>query len=115
MRIVGRLLVGPEFDVTRLRRDREDAFVAAVCNRVVLRLHDDAVSRILFFPVRLARNASWSALPDCASSTLRMKEPDFHGVRSSSFLVESPTSIDLTSPNACGRSAADQPKNSDAT
>lgn len=57
MRLVGRLLVGPEFDVTGLQRDREDAFVAAVCNRVVLGL-DNADSRIPFLPDALARYAT---------------------------------------------------------
>jgi hypothetical protein len=43
-RLIGRLIVGPRFDVTGIRRDKEDAFVAAVANRVVLGL-DNADSR----------------------------------------------------------------------
>jgi hypothetical protein len=57
MRLVGRLLVGPEFDVTGLQREREDAFVASVCNRVVLGL-DNADSKIPFLPDALARYAT---------------------------------------------------------
>jgi hypothetical protein len=57
MRLVGRLLVGPEFDVTGLQRDREDAFIAAVCNRVIVGL-DNADSRIPFLPDALARYAT---------------------------------------------------------
>lgn len=53
MRLLGRLLVGPEFDVTGLQRDREDAFVAAVCNRLILGL-DNADSKIPFLPDALA-------------------------------------------------------------
>jgi hypothetical protein len=57
MRLVGRLLVGPEFDVTGLQRDREDAFIAAACNRVILGL-DNADSKIPFLPDALARYAT---------------------------------------------------------
>ena len=57
MRLVGRLLIGPEFDVTGLQRDREDAFVASVCNCVVLGL-DNADSKIHFLPDALARYAT---------------------------------------------------------
>lgn len=57
MRLVGRLLVGPEFDVTGLQRDREDAFIAAVCNRVILGL-DNADSSVPFLPDALARYAT---------------------------------------------------------
>ena len=57
MRLVGRLLVGPEFDVTGLQREREDAFVAAVCNRLILGL-DNADSKIPFLPDALARYAT---------------------------------------------------------
>jgi hypothetical protein len=57
MRLLGRLLVGPEFDVTGLQRDREDAFIAAVCNRVILGL-DNADSSIPFLPDALARYAT---------------------------------------------------------
>ena len=44
-RLVGRLLLGPSFDVTGIQREREDAFVAAVTNRVLLGL-DNADSKI---------------------------------------------------------------------
>ena len=54
MRLVGRLFIGSEFDVTGLQRDREDAFVAAACNRVILGL-DNADSKIPFLPDALAR------------------------------------------------------------
>jgi Bifunctional DNA primase/polymerase, N-terminal len=57
MRLVGRLLLGPEFDVTGLQRDREDAFIAAACNRVILGL-DNADSKIPFLPDALARYAT---------------------------------------------------------
>jgi hypothetical protein len=57
MRLLGRLLVGPEFDVTGLQSGREDAFVASVCNRVVLGL-DNADSKIPFLPDALARYAT---------------------------------------------------------
>ncbi len=56
-RMVGRLLVGPEFDVTGVHRDREDAFVAAITNRVVLGL-DNADSRIPWLADALARYAT---------------------------------------------------------
>ena len=57
MRLLGHLLVGPDFDVTGLQREREDAFVAAVCNRVILGL-DNADSKIPFLPDALARYAT---------------------------------------------------------
>jgi hypothetical protein len=57
MRLLGRLLVGPGFDVTGLQSGREDAFVASVCNRVVLGL-DNADSKIPFLPDALARYAT---------------------------------------------------------
>lgn len=56
-RMVGRLLVGREFDVTGVHRDREDAFVAAITNRVVLGL-DNADSRIPWLADALARYAT---------------------------------------------------------
>jgi hypothetical protein len=56
-RLVGRLLIGPEFEVTGIRRDKEDAFVAAVSNRVVLGL-DNADSRIDWLPDALALYAT---------------------------------------------------------
>lgn len=45
LRLTGRLFLGPDFDVTGLQRDREDAFVAAVTNRAICCL-DNADSRI---------------------------------------------------------------------
>jgi hypothetical protein len=56
-RLIGRLLVGPRFDVTGIRGDKEDAFVAAVTNRVVLGL-DNADSRIPWLPDALATYAT---------------------------------------------------------
>jgi len=56
-RLVGRLLLGPGFEVTGIRRDKEDAFVAAVSNRVVLGL-DNADSRIDWLPDALALYAT---------------------------------------------------------
>jgi len=56
-RLVGHLLLGPAFDVTGLQREREDAFIAAVTNRVVLGL-DNADSKIPFLPDALARYAT---------------------------------------------------------
>jgi hypothetical protein len=57
VRLIGRLLVGSRFDVTGIRRDKEDAFVAAVTNRVVLGL-DNADSRIPWLPDALATYAT---------------------------------------------------------
>jgi len=56
-RLVGRLLLGSSFEVTGIRRDKEDAFVAAVSNRVVLGL-DNADSRIDWLPDSLALYAT---------------------------------------------------------
>ena len=56
-RLIGRLLLGPNFDVTGLQRDRQDAFVAAVTNRVVLGL-DNADSKIPWLPDTLALYAT---------------------------------------------------------
>ncbi len=56
-RLIGRLLLGLDFDVTGLQHDREDAFVAAVTNRVVLGL-DNADSKIPFLPDALALYAT---------------------------------------------------------
>jgi hypothetical protein len=57
MRLLGRLFVGPEFEVTGLQREREDAFIAAVCNRIVVGL-DNADSKIPFLSDALARYAT---------------------------------------------------------
>ena len=56
-RMIGRLLVGSRFDVTGIRRDKEDSFIAAVTNRVVLGL-DNADSRVPWLPDSLATNAT---------------------------------------------------------
>jgi ABC-type multidrug transport system ATPase subunit len=49
IRLIGRLLLGPTFDVTGIQRDREDAFTAAVTNRLVLGL-DNVDSKIPWLP-----------------------------------------------------------------
>ena len=56
-RMIGRLIVGPRFDVTGIRSDKEDAFVAAVTNRVVFGL-DNADSRVPWLPDALATYAT---------------------------------------------------------
>jgi hypothetical protein len=57
LRILGRFLVGPSFDVTQLRADREDNFVAAVTNRVVCGL-DNADTRVRWLEDALATYAT---------------------------------------------------------
>jgi len=57
MRMIGTLFCGPEFDVTGLSRDREDAFVAAVSNRVLVGL-DNADSRVPWLEDSLATYAT---------------------------------------------------------
>jgi hypothetical protein len=57
MRLIGRLLVGPNFDVTGVQRDKEDAFVAAVTNRMILGL-DNVDSKIPWLPDALALYAT---------------------------------------------------------
>ena len=52
-RLIGRLLLGPKFEVSGLQRDKEDAFVAALSNRVILGV-DNADSRIPWLPDALA-------------------------------------------------------------
>ncbi len=56
-RLIGRLLLGPAFDVSGIHRDREDAFMAAVTNRVLFGL-DNADSRIPWLEDALARYAT---------------------------------------------------------
>ena len=56
-RLIGRLLLGPEFDVSGIHRDREDAFVAAITNRVLYGL-DNADSRVPWLEDALARYAT---------------------------------------------------------
>ena len=57
MRMIGTLVCGPQFDVTGLSTNREDAFVAAVSNRVVVAL-DNADSRIPWLEDVLATYAT---------------------------------------------------------
>jgi hypothetical protein len=57
MRLIGRLLIGPKFDVTGVQRDREDGFVAAISNRSVLAL-DNVDSKIPWLPDALALYAT---------------------------------------------------------
>ncbi|HLI30795.1 MAG TPA: hypothetical protein VKV79_06830, partial [Terriglobia bacterium] len=57
MRMIGTLFCGAQFDVTGLSRDREDAFVAAVSNRVIVAL-DNADSRIQWLEDALATYAT---------------------------------------------------------
>jgi hypothetical protein len=57
MRLTGRLLIGPKFDVMGLRADKEDAFVAAVTNRTACAL-DNADSRIKWLEDALATYAT---------------------------------------------------------
>ena len=52
-RLIGRLLLGPDFEVSGLQRDREDALTAALSNRVILGV-DNADSRIPWLPDALA-------------------------------------------------------------
>ncbi|MFY9530826.1 MAG: bifunctional DNA primase/polymerase [Candidatus Acidiferrales bacterium] len=56
-RLVGRLLIGSSFDVMGIQREREDGFVAAVTNRVVLGL-DNADSKIPWLADSLALYAT---------------------------------------------------------
>jgi hypothetical protein len=56
-RLIGRLLVGQDFDVTGVQREREDALIAAITNRVMVGL-DNADSKIPFLPDALARYAT---------------------------------------------------------
>jgi hypothetical protein len=57
MRLTGRLLLGPRFDVMGLRTDKEDAFIAALTNRLVCGL-DNADSRIKWLEDGLATYAT---------------------------------------------------------
>jgi hypothetical protein len=56
-RLIGRLLVGENFDVSGLRREKEDAFIAAMTNRVVHAV-DNADTRIDWLEDALARYAT---------------------------------------------------------
>jgi hypothetical protein len=56
-RLIGRLLLGHNFEVSGLQRDREDAFIAALSNRVILGV-DNADSRIPWLPDALALYAT---------------------------------------------------------
>jgi hypothetical protein len=57
LRIIGRFLVGPQFDVTQVRADREDAFIASVTNRLVCGL-DNADTRVKWLEDALATYAT---------------------------------------------------------
>jgi hypothetical protein len=57
LRILGRFLTGPQFDVTQLRADREDNFVAAVTNRLVCGI-DNADTRVKWLEDALATYAT---------------------------------------------------------
>jgi len=56
-RRIGRLLVGPAFEVTGLARDKEDGFIAAVTNQTVA-VFDNADSRIPWLEDALATYAT---------------------------------------------------------
>jgi hypothetical protein len=53
VKLIGRLIVGPRFEVTGLRKEKEDAFIAAVCNRVIVGF-DNADSRLPWLEDALA-------------------------------------------------------------
>jgi hypothetical protein len=57
LRILGRFLIGPQFDVTQLRADKEDAFVASVTNRLVCGI-DNADTRVKWLEDALATYAT---------------------------------------------------------
>jgi hypothetical protein len=57
LRILGRFLVGPQFDVTQLRADKEDGFVASVTNRLVCGV-DNADTRVKWLEDALATYAT---------------------------------------------------------
>jgi hypothetical protein len=57
LRLTGRLLLGPGFEVTGLQRDKEDAFVSAITNRTVVGL-DNADSRVPWLEDALATYAT---------------------------------------------------------
>ena len=40
-RLIGRFLLGEEFDVSGIRKEKEDAFIAAITNRVIHRQSSD--------------------------------------------------------------------------
>jgi len=56
-RLIGRLLPGPEFEVSGLKRDKEDAFIAALSSRVILGV-DNADSKIPWLQDALALYAT---------------------------------------------------------
>jgi hypothetical protein len=53
VKLQGRLIVGPRFEVTGLRREKEDAFIAALCNRVIVGF-DNADTRVPWLEDALA-------------------------------------------------------------
>lgn len=56
-RLIGRLILGPAFDVSGLQRDKEDTFIAAVTNRVVHGV-DNADARVPWLEDALATYAT---------------------------------------------------------
>jgi len=56
-RIIGRLLLGSQFNVSGLRPDKEDAFIASITNRI-LYAADNADSRVKWLEDALARYAT---------------------------------------------------------
>lgn len=57
IRTVGRLILGPDFDVTNLREEKEDGFVAAITNSTVIGV-DNADSRVRWLEDGLATYAT---------------------------------------------------------
>jgi hypothetical protein len=57
VRRVGRLLVGPRFDVVGLRRDKEDAFIVGVTNQILFGV-DNIDSRVPWLEDSLATYAT---------------------------------------------------------
>lgn len=53
VKLIGRWKVGPRFQVSGLRKDKEDAFIAAVCNRTIVGF-DNADSRLPWLEDALA-------------------------------------------------------------
>jgi hypothetical protein len=73
-KLIGRLIAGRRFEVTGLRKEKEDGFIAAVCNRVIVGF-DNADSRIPWLEDALAVMRPASAIA-CGDFTQRtMKSP----------------------------------------
>lgn len=56
-RLIGRFLLGEEFDVSGIRKEKEDAFIAAITNRVIHGI-DNADTRVDWLEDALARYAT---------------------------------------------------------